>query len=87
MPAKFVLVNRVPRPLDSMITLLDANGVPVRKMAADCAMTQTPGRVSGDLDLLFQPSSTAREPYQLQFVGRRDAYVDVPFTLKNVPLR
>jgi hypothetical protein len=39
-----------------------------------------------ELELTYRPQVGQTEPVQLVFRGRRTAVIDVPFTLKNVPL-
>jgi hypothetical protein len=64
--------------------LLDAQGHPFEVVKAI-----TTGRRAGvarELELTYQPAEGQGDPVRFVYTGRRSALVDVPFTLKHVPL-
>lgn len=67
------------------LVLYDANGHLVRQVAAENLDDGTGGPM--DYRVTFQPAPGQAEPAKLVWQGRRTATVDVPFTLRDVPLR
>jgi hypothetical protein len=64
--------------------LLDAKGQPLEAVKAI-----TSGRRAGaarELELTYQPAEGQGDPARFVYTGRRSAIVDVPFTLKQIPL-
>jgi hypothetical protein len=67
-------------------SLLDAKGQPwkIKEMAS--RELRNVGRFTQEYDLVFEPGEGRGEPDRLVYTGWRLAVVDVPFTLKNVPV-
>jgi hypothetical protein len=66
------------------VTLLDAKGHLVRQVSAENLDDGTGG--PGHYRLTFQPAP-GQEPAKLVVTGRRNVVLDVPFRLRDVPLR
>jgi hypothetical protein len=64
--------------------LLDDKGKPLEVVRA----TNTGKRAGSarELELAFRPAEGQGEPARLVYTGRRTSIIEVPFTLKNVPL-
>src|SRR5262249_21492314 len=65
--------------------LLDGKGKPVTVVRA--INTGKRAGMARELELTFQPEDGQEEAARLVYTGRRSALVEVPFTLKDVPLR
>ncbi len=63
------------------LALLDAKGRQFQQVGANPT-----GANGEDLDLVFQPAERMMEPAKLVYTGRREAIIEVPFTLKDIPL-
>jgi hypothetical protein len=79
-----VISGGSPEPPGTSFALLDAGGKPL-------TLTQTEEpilRPSGvrEYQLVFVPEKGQGNPVQFVYTGRRSAVIDVPFTLKDVPL-
>jgi hypothetical protein len=74
------------------LRLLDAKGQPwkrVEEVQPPAMGRPFPGPVNNahDFEPKFQPGVGQAEPARLVYMGRRTLILDVPFTLKDVPLR
>jgi hypothetical protein len=71
------------------LRLLDAKGQPWKKVEAPRQPNGVlPGVISAqEFEPKFQPGAGQAEPARLVFMGRRTLILDVPFTLRDVPLR
>ena len=71
----------------SQLSLQDARGQAYRLVKVD--LRETLPNVSGlvqEFSLTYRPQREQGEPARLVFNGTRTATVDIPFTLRNVPL-
>jgi hypothetical protein len=67
------------------LALLDASGRKL-SLADTSSPTISADGKSWELTLLYRPSATQGAPARLLYTGRRCTTVEVPFTLKDVPL-
>jgi hypothetical protein len=72
-------------PEGSDFTLLDARGRPLPLAGGEVRGSLNKG-IRHDMTLLYQPPPDQAPPARLLYVGRRIVTVEVPFTLKDVPL-
>jgi hypothetical protein len=65
--------------------LLDAKGQPLEFVSGelDMAANNDGSRV---YTLVYKPAANDAGPAKLEYIGRRDVLIEVPFTLKDVPL-
>ncbi len=76
----------VPPPVAAwQLALLDASGRKL-SLADTSSPTISADGKSWELTLLYRPSATQGAPARLLYTGRRCTTVEVPFTLKDVPL-
>lgn len=90
---RFLVINRgpisqpLPPALADQLLLLDANGDKVTLMPADSVM-ESAGNGNGSIQyrLTYQPNKAQGEPVKFVYSARRTVVLEVPFTLKDVPL-
>jgi hypothetical protein len=97
LPVRIVMTNRGPRrgPVQGMLvppvvgagqlTLLDARGGKVPLADGTIPAVSASGK-GWEFILAYRPGPGQGEPSRLIYTGRRSATVEVPFTLKDVPL-
>ena len=76
-------VNTVGRTL----SLVDEKGQAFKLVAVETkALDNEPGGTV-EYRLTFQPPAAAARPAKLVYLGQREATIDVPFVLKDVPIQ
>jgi hypothetical protein len=65
--------------------LLNADGKPLAFVSGDMEISAT-NELSKVFTLVYKPAEKDSGPTKLEFIGRREVLVEVPFTLKDVPL-
>ena len=68
------------------LALLDAAERPIPLVAVESSAMNALG-LAQDLSLTFAPRTGQAEPARLVYSGARSVVLDIPFTLKNVPLK
>jgi hypothetical protein len=70
----------------STLSLLDATGKSVPLVRAESNLVPSGTSVAQEHQLSYQPAAVQSEPAALVYRGRRTVVLDIPFTLKDVPL-
>jgi hypothetical protein len=88
---QFIRINRGPRSVGGQLPDLkvrDASGVPVRGLSAQVTNISLDGTtIAEDVKLSFdKPAGLGDDALNLVLMGKRPVVVEMPFTLKDVPL-
>jgi len=87
----FILMNQFDGSLGGngppQVALVESDGKPLRLVQNNYMSSSDNGLVmSSEMQFVFQQAKGQKEPARLTLTGRRAIDLDVPFTLKNVPL-
>jgi hypothetical protein len=69
------------------LELLDARGQPLQRLNPEAQQRQVPANAGPQtVEVTYQARAGQAEPARLVWYGRRNVLLEVPFTLKDVPL-
>jgi hypothetical protein len=71
---------------DASFALLDANGQSFRQEERNDSLSTNGRSICWEIELTYRPHEGQGEPAKLVYSGRRWVVIEVPFTLKDVPV-